>query len=84
MESNNPQPTKSTGKRFIIENRTKKLIRTDKEQNAQRKRTELMAAKEPWFTYTDTEAQLQAIYTLVNNNYRVTNKELSETKTKIK
>lgn len=65
-------------KRFIIENHEKKFIRTDKESNAQRKRAELMAAKEPWFTYTDTEAELQAVFKLVNNNYQVTNKDLKK------
>jgi hypothetical protein len=42
-------------KRYIIENRSTKLLRTDSLAKASKKATELQAANEPWFKITDTQ-----------------------------
>lgn len=60
-------------KRYIIENRTEKLLRTDKITSAEKKITQLREARtEPWFKFSDTQDGHNATYELHMNNYRKT------------
>jgi len=59
-------------KRYIIENREKKLLRTDSLDKAHKKTNKLQAENEPWFKITDTHLGIIDTYQKqpAQQNYR--------------
>jgi len=68
-------------KKYIIENRTTKLLRTDNEDKAFAKVTDLIAANEPWFKLTDNATGIIDTYSKEpgQQNYRVQGSKVSKT-----
>jgi len=71
-------------KRYIIENKVKKLLRTDSLDKAHKKTKELQAENEPWFKITDTESGIIDTYQKQpgQQNYRNQLSKVTKTDTK--